>query len=72
MSKIRDILEEVKKGRGRNNGDKPGSGPGGECVCPNCGYIEKHKVNEPCNKRKCPKCGTVMTKKIDDSEEDEE
>lgn len=49
-------------GRGRNNGDKPGSGPGGNCICPNCGYKTKHIVAEPCNKSTCPKCGARMTK----------
>ena len=49
-------------GRGRNKGDKPGAGPSGNCVCPSCGYITKHNVNEPCNQRSCPKCGTKMTR----------
>jgi ssDNA-binding Zn-finger/Zn-ribbon topoisomerase 1 len=43
-------------------GDKPGSGPGGECVCPKCGYTTPHSRLSPCNQRTCPKCGTVMTK----------
>ena len=49
-------------GRGFNSGDKPGSGPGGICVCPKCGYEMPHTINDPCNRYVCPKCGTTMTK----------
>ena len=51
------------QGRGRfPSGDKPGSGPGGNCVCPSCGYTTPHSRLSPCNTRKCPKCGTTMTR----------
>jgi len=43
-------------------GDNPGSGPGGNCVCPSCGYTTSHTRANPCNTRTCPKCGTKMTK----------
>ena len=36
------------------------AGPGGECVCPNCGYRETHQTGIPCNTKKCPKCNTPM------------
>jgi len=49
-------------GRGRSTGDKPGSGPGGNCVCTSCGYTVPHIRSRPCNTRKCPKCGAIMTK----------
>ena len=50
-------------GRGRYpDGDKPGSGPGGNCVCPSCGYTTSHTRYRPCNTRKCPKCGTTLTR----------
>jgi len=49
-------------GRGRQDGDKPGSGPSGNCVCPSCGHTVSHSRLTPCNKRKCPKCGTTMTR----------
>jgi len=50
-------------GRGRMpGGDRPGSGPGGSCVCPSCGYTMAHSRYSPCNQRKCPKCGTTLTR----------
>jgi len=39
-----------------------GLGPGGECVCPNCGYRVPHSRGEPCYNKTCPKCGTSMTR----------
>jgi len=52
-----------RPGRGRYpQGDKPGSGPGGNCVCPSCGYKTEHTWAEPCNTRKCPKCGATLTR----------
>jgi len=50
-------------GLGKNKGDKPGAGPGGNCICPSCGATVPHSVNEPCNQKKCPKCGTTLTRK---------
>jgi PHP family Zn ribbon phosphoesterase len=44
------------------SGDRPGSGPGGDCVCPSCGARVKHTRGMPCYSKKCPKCGTRMTK----------
>lgn len=61
-NRIKELLE-TKKRVGRMNGDKPGSGPGGKCVCSKCNYEEKHVRGEPCNKKKCPECGAKMTKK---------
>jgi len=50
-------------GRGRMpQGDKPGSGIGGNCVCSSCGYTTPHIRAQPCNQRKCPKCGLMMTR----------
>ncbi|AEE15257.1 hypothetical protein Thena_1647 [Thermodesulfobium narugense DSM 14796] len=46
------------RGRGRMGGQ--GFGPGGECVCPNCGTRIPHKPGVPCVQEKCPKCGTMM------------
>lgn len=50
------------RGLGRGLGGGYGYGPGGECVCPNCGYREPHQVGTPCYSKKCPKCGAPMTR----------
>lgn len=52
----------ISGGRGRMGGDKPGSGPGGDCVCPSCSATVPHATGVPCNQVSCPKCGTTMTK----------
>lgn len=52
----------VSGGRGKMGGDKPGSGPGGNCVCPSCGATTPHATGVPCNQTSCPKCSTTMTK----------
>jgi hypothetical protein len=53
------------RGQGRGPGRMGGSkaaGPGGNCLCPNCGHRVPHKVGQPCYERKCPRCGTTMTR----------
>lgn len=55
-------VTNFSQGRGRNQGDKPGSGPGGNCICPDCGAKIAHTVGTPCNEVKCPKCDVLMTK----------
>ncbi|MBN2421923.1 DUF134 domain-containing protein [Candidatus Woesearchaeota archaeon] len=47
-------------GRGRMGGFAVG--PGGICVCPECGYKESQQRGVPCVSRKCPKCGARMTR----------
>ena len=37
-------------------------GPGGECLCPNCGHRELHQLRVPCYTSKCPKCGILMVR----------
>lgn len=49
-------------GRGRGGGNKPGSGPGGDCVCPKCGFKTPHIVGQRCMDIACPQCGTRMIK----------
>ena len=49
------------QGGGRQQGGR-GLGPGGECLCPNCGHKAPHKRGVPCYKQKCPECGTTMTR----------
>lgn len=51
-----------RKGRGRMSGDKAGAGPGGNCICPSCGYSERQVRGQPCMNKKCPKCGSRMTR----------
>ena len=46
-------------GRGRMGGPFA-AGPGGQCVCPNCGYKTAHAVGQPCSEKKCPKCGAKL------------
>ena len=48
-------------GRGRGGGF--GMGPGGECICPNCGVTVPHTRGTPCYQIMCPKCGTRMVRK---------
>ena len=45
---------------GRLGGTSPGAGPGGYCVCPNCGAQIEHQQGSPCFYVKCPKCGAEM------------
>jgi cation diffusion facilitator family transporter len=33
-----------------------GQGPGGDCVCPKCGYKIFHEKGNPCSNLLCPKC----------------
>ena len=51
-------------GRGgrRGLGGGFGRGPGGECICSNCGYREPHLLAVPCYSKKCPKCNAPMTR----------
>ena len=48
------------RGRGRMGGFA--AGPGGSCVCPNCGYSIAHVIGTPCYQQTCPKCGSRMTR----------
>ena len=51
-------------GRGGGGGRMGGKslGPGGNCVCPNCGKRLPHQVGTPCNSINCPSCGARMVK----------
>ena len=51
-------------GRGGRRGLGGGfsRGPGGDCICSNCGHREPHQLATPCYSKKCPKCGTSMTR----------
>jgi hypothetical protein len=41
-------------------GNRPGAGPEGVCLCPNCKLSVPHKVGVPCYNMECPKCGAKM------------
>jgi len=49
------------RGRGMGRGGRA-LGPGGECVCPNCGETVPHQQGLPCIEVDCPKCGQKMTR----------
>lgn len=65
MEKNKRVFSNNVRGVGRNRnlgGNKPGSGPGGYCVCPNCGNKVEHTRATPCFQQSCPKCGSAMIK----------
>lgn len=49
-------------GGGRMGGTRPGSGPGGFCVCTNCGTKVPHERGTPCSAMTCPQCKSPMIK----------
>jgi len=49
------------RGIGRMGGPLA-AGPGGNCVCPQCGRKEPHKIGVPCVQQKCPQCGIAMVR----------
>jgi predicted Fe-Mo cluster-binding NifX family protein len=56
----------IGQGRGTGGGGRMGgpvaAGPGGYCVCPQCGHKEPHEVGIPCAKKQCAKCGSAMAR----------
>ena len=50
------------QGGGRGQGGGFAEGPGGYCICPNCGERVSHQLGSPCYEQSCPKCGTTMTR----------
>ena len=47
-------------GRGSGGGQPLGEGPGGNCICPECGIKKTHQRGLPCFNMKCPECGASM------------
>ena len=43
--------------------DRRGLGPGGTCVCPECGKRLEHETGKHCNEIECPDCGHKMVRK---------
>jgi len=68
-----ELNQEVKRGSGRmrakglvkqSRGRRfRGQGSAGVCVCPDCGYEEKHQRGNPCYQKKCPECGAGLIRK---------
>jgi hypothetical protein len=49
-------------GRGRRGGGGRRAGPGGQCVCPECGRTQPHGAGAPCYQQNCPDCGAPLTR----------
>lgn len=62
LDKIALSKTEDWERRGKNRGNNSGVGPGGYCVCPECGAKVKHRQGTPCYSQICPKCGSRMTR----------
>jgi len=52
------------QGMGRDGGFR--AGPGGYCICPDCGERVPHELGCPCFENTCHKCGTTMTRELTD------
>jgi hypothetical protein len=50
-----------RQGKGQMGGPQA-AGPGGQCICPQCGYKLPHVVGQACYERNCPECGARMTR----------
>ncbi|MBN1999111.1 hypothetical protein JW935_16245 [candidate division KSB1 bacterium] len=46
--------------RGRISGFR--QGPGGTCICPQCGTTVPHTQGQPCSQLVCPNCSAAMTR----------
>lgn len=51
-------------GETQSEGDRAAGGPGGFCVCPECGATVRHERGIPCSQVRCPGCSAAMTRKI--------
>ena len=52
--------ENFKKAEGK---EAEGKGPGGFCVCPQCGYEIPHQPGVPCSSLQCPNCKINLERK---------
>lgn len=65
MRAISDTISEGRVfGRGRNQGNRPGAGPGGNCICPQCKTKVSHELAQPCFHVRCPTCGHHMIREL--------
>lgn len=67
-----DDLSKASKARADGTGPFA-AGPGGTCICPECGHKEEHERNTDCKTLKCPHCGTVLERLLtaDDAAKDD-
>jgi predicted Fe-Mo cluster-binding NifX family protein len=49
----------TRQRKGRMGGYSSG-GPGGHCICPQCGHREAHERGLPCTQKQCPNCRVPM------------
>ena len=60
---IRGLGRRFDRGQGPGSlGGPKSAGPGGNCVCPNCGHHSAHRLGQSCNQIECPKCGSKMSR----------
>jgi predicted Fe-Mo cluster-binding NifX family protein len=50
-------------GPGARGDKEPGGGPGGMCICPQCGKILPHRRGIPCTELLCPSCRHTLVRK---------
>lgn len=65
--KSRNLLDIIQKPGGRGRMGRQALGPGGDCVCPECGYSTAHNRAEPCDEKRCPKCGTALARETENT-----
>ena len=46
----------------KNLTDAKALGPGGNCICSSCGYVQEHQKGTPCSKVKCSNCGLPLVR----------
>jgi len=55
------LKQEEDETKGRKGGPEAG-GPGGTCVCPECGHEATHETGKSCADVECSECGAKMTR----------
>jgi len=64
---IKEHKAKTEKALGEGQGvggERQGIGGAGLCVCPECGYEQKHERGVACADIECPECGTPMKGKV--------